>query len=290
MNMYDFGARNYDPALGRWMNIDPLAEKFVNVGGYTYVANNPVNFKDPDGRDIRLGNLMGSDKHALAFMIFAMTNEGKAFLDNYASENQKFSYQGVVFYESKKAGKYHNENINLNFSINKEERSSSTSTELVDNGLNINVNIGSKGFGLQPNKQNGLVDPIKNIENNNKTVFNLLSALTHENFLHVDSKAQDFSDDRIMNKSNLPEQYRNSGNHADHFYFSHQTLNNPHSNSAKIFDGRGFSVLKRGNDALRLNLPNSTIKTMMWNFDGSRIKVNPTNGSYIYDKYGSSSQ
>lgn len=26
VEMYGFGARNYDPALGRWMNVDPLAE------------------------------------------------------------------------------------------------------------------------------------------------------------------------------------------------------------------------------------------------------------------------
>lgn len=46
--MYDYGARNYDPALGRWMNIDPLAEKTQEL--YSYVWNNPTRMIDPDGR------------------------------------------------------------------------------------------------------------------------------------------------------------------------------------------------------------------------------------------------
>lgn len=52
LNMYDFGARNYDPVLGRWMNIDPLAEKFTTLSTYNYTMNNPVYFLDPDGKDI----------------------------------------------------------------------------------------------------------------------------------------------------------------------------------------------------------------------------------------------
>lgn len=47
--MYDYGARNYDPALGRWMNIDPAAEYFPDITLYSYVVNDPVGYVDNDG-------------------------------------------------------------------------------------------------------------------------------------------------------------------------------------------------------------------------------------------------
>lgn len=49
LDWYDYGARMYDPALGRFHTPDPLAEYRYNMTPYHYVMNNPMKFIDPNG-------------------------------------------------------------------------------------------------------------------------------------------------------------------------------------------------------------------------------------------------
>ena len=52
LDTYDYGARQYDPILGRWDRMDPLCEKYYSVSPYAYCGGNPIMLVDPDGREI----------------------------------------------------------------------------------------------------------------------------------------------------------------------------------------------------------------------------------------------
>ena len=51
LNLYDYHARHYDSAIGRFTTIDPHAENYYAWSPYHYAANNPIRITDPTGMD-----------------------------------------------------------------------------------------------------------------------------------------------------------------------------------------------------------------------------------------------
>jgi RHS repeat-associated protein len=110
LETYDFEWRMYDPAIGRTFQMDPHAENYFSLSPYSWTANNPLLFVDPDGMDINFYvweqngdewqrkkvNFNQLDKNLQkAIEAFAKTEAGNAFLSQFAKEGDKIG--GVEF-------------------------------------------------------------------------------------------------------------------------------------------------------------------------------------------------
>ena len=71
-NVHYFGARFYDAAVGRWLSVNPLADKFPSLTPYNYVLNNPIIIYDPNGRGPKVGNKPISGKEAARLTMLAI--------------------------------------------------------------------------------------------------------------------------------------------------------------------------------------------------------------------------
>ena len=61
-SFYDYGARMYNPVYGRWMTIDPLAEKYPAVSPLAYCMNNPIMLTDPTGMIVDMSQILAYDQ------------------------------------------------------------------------------------------------------------------------------------------------------------------------------------------------------------------------------------
>lgn len=161
--------------------MDPLAEKYPGINPYVYVANNPMNFVDPDGRKIVPSAYVYNTKtrsldyhknrftthFAKAVRAFASSTEGGNFFRQFMSKGDNFA--GITATEDGKYSKYELRITDMNISEPGERGAYWKTTEAVFRGR-IDEESGNLYF-----------------ETNFDTMYGegtLLESLGHENFMH----------------------------------------------------------------------------------------------------------
>ena len=107
INLYDYGARWYDAAVGRWTSVDPLAEKYAGWSTYHYTMDNPVLLVDPDGRKVETifkdenGNVLHETNDGNNNVVIISNEYVEAFKESVSSHYA--SIKGEPSIESEKA-------------------------------------------------------------------------------------------------------------------------------------------------------------------------------------------
>ena len=257
---YDYGARYYNPNLGRFLTIDRYAEKYYMLTPYQYAANNPIKYINVNGDSIGPTNNLTKDQMN-AMTQFAATKEGNKFLSNYAKAGQQ-----VFGQKFNKSGKFDKKGINVNYQ-NSGNKTESNTTKKFQNNLEINVSLSTEGFGFDDNK-----------------LLNLLKASSHESFFHVSSISKDYLDDGKLNYSNILNWAKQSyaPKHFDHWQESHNFYLNQELGSESYNNIR--SVLNEVNQKYNYGFKERNIMNAIWTFKGSLLDVN-SNGKVQWVKY-----
>ncbi len=95
LNWYAYGARMYDPAVGRFTGVDPISDQFPHVSTYNYAENEPVAHIDLHGlqkykpkmesiekpSDLVSGKMLNNLKEGVKTVAIEFVSEAKGVVD-----------------------------------------------------------------------------------------------------------------------------------------------------------------------------------------------------------------
>lgn len=104
LDWYDYGARFYNPTLGRWISPDPKSEKFSKWSPFNYCLNNPVSLIDPDGREPTPNEAIALIKHINSYFSKDIELVGGWKLDKRYDYREQSGYTAGLYSRMKDDG------------------------------------------------------------------------------------------------------------------------------------------------------------------------------------------
>ena|GEM_PF-904701 len=174
LNVYAYGWRDYDPAIGRFSKIDRFAEKYGNITPYSYAANNPNYFTDVKGDSINIAQLIQYDKDNGTSIVQSIINDlntitGMTFKESGGFLDYEKDADGNAIISLDKEGNQTGSSearLILSFAINSKETANArigNKSEVTDkNGIQT---LGGNFINISPTEINNFIEGSHGVDN-----------------------------------------------------------------------------------------------------------------------------
>jgi RHS repeat-associated protein len=91
-NNYDYGARFYDPSVGRFLSLNPISKKYPMLSPYQFASSSPISGTDLDGLEYVRANLADDKFNNPIGLVFKEETEKQAWISDH-----KVNYNGIDY-------------------------------------------------------------------------------------------------------------------------------------------------------------------------------------------------